>query len=150
VYTDGIIISPEAWSLADIEVTPQSNDTELKETLWHEMNHFMYFTNWDYTQTSEPNLWFTEGLAEYFAGNYGRLVEVGNFNKLNLTEDFRGGGNTEYWAGLSAYLCLEQNSGVLIISYIPPCLPAIGTAGTVYDLWEMVRTTTIKLMTTDA
>ena len=48
------------------------------------------------------------------------------------------------------YLCLEQNSGVLIISYIPQCLHAIGTAGTAYDLWEMVRTTTIKLMTTDA
>lgn len=116
VYTDGIIISPEAWSLVDIEITPQSNDNELKETLWHEMNHFMYFTNWDYTQTSEPNLWFTEGLAEYFAGNYGRLVEVGNYNKLNLTEDFRGGGNTEYWAGLSAYLCLEQNYRMSTVS----------------------------------
>ena len=123
VYTDGIIISPEAWTVSDSRIDENTKDEDLKETLWHEMNHFMYFTNWDYTQTSYPNLWFTEGLAEYFAGNYDRLREVGNYNKLNLTEDFRGGGNTEYWAGLSAYLCLEQSyrmstvSDVVVNSY---------------------------------
>lgn len=109
VYTDGIIISPEAWSISDSKIEAATSDEELKQTLWHEMNHFMYFTNWDYVQTSEPSLWFTEGLAEYFAESYGRLREVGNYNRLSLTKDFRGGGNTEYWAGLSAFLCLEQN-----------------------------------------
>lgn len=111
VYTDGIIISPEAWAVSDGQIDENTKDDDLKQTLWHEMNHFMYFTNWDFTQTSEPNLWFTEGLAEYFAGNYDRLREVGNYNNLSLTEDFRGGGNTEYWAGLSAYLCFENSFG---------------------------------------
>lgn len=123
VYTDGIIISPRTWSVSDRNIEPSTVDMGLKCTLWHEMNHFMYFTNWDYTLTREPSLWFTEGLAEYFAESYDRLREVGNFNKLNLTEDFRGGGNNEYWTGLSAYLCLEQNyrmstvSDVVVNSY---------------------------------
>lgn len=111
VYTDGIIISPRAWFVDEKSLTPQTDDNELKQTLWHEMNHFMYFTNWDFTQTDQPRLWYTEGLAEYFSENYGRLIEVGNYNGLNLTDDFRGGGNTEYWAGLSAYLCLEKLYG---------------------------------------
>ncbi len=111
VYTDGIIISPKAWTVPDNSINAQTEDKDLKQTLWHEMNHFMYFTNWDFTQASKPCLWFTEGLAEYFAENYDRLKEVGNYNRLNLTDDFKGRGNTEYWAGLSAYLCLEQQHG---------------------------------------
>lgn len=110
VYTDGIIISPEAWSLSDSNIDANSDDKELKTTLWHEMNHFMYFTNWDYTQTSKPSLWFTEGLAEYFAENYDRLNYMGNHKNYDLTNDFMDG-NSEYWVGMSAYLCLEQQVG---------------------------------------
>ena len=111
VYTDGIIISPEAWKVSDLQIDENTQDEHFKQTLWHEMNHFMFFTNWDYTQTSIPNLWFIEGLAEYFAGNYDRLRQVGDHNKLNLTDDFRGGGLSEYWAGFSAYLCLDKYFG---------------------------------------
>ena len=118
VYTDGIIISPQAWGVADVLIEPTTQDEDFKQVLWHEMNHFMYFTNWDYTQTSEPCMWFYEGLAEYFAGNYERLREVSNYNILNLTDNFRGGGNTEYWAGLSAYLCLEKNFDKSIVSNV--------------------------------
>lgn len=116
VYTDGIIVSPEAWSESDNQIENSTKDKNFKRVLWHEMNHFIYFTNWDYTQTATPKLWFTEGLAEYFAGNYDRLIEVGDYNKLNLTEDFRGGGNIEYWAGLSAYLCLEKLFSIASVS----------------------------------
>ena len=115
VYTDGIIISPKAWTVNERNINAQTDDNDLRQTLWHEMNHFMYFTNWDYTQTSPPCLWFTEGLAEYFAGNYDRLSEVGNYKKLNLADDFRGG-NTEYWAGLSAFLSLEERYSTASVS----------------------------------
>lgn len=118
VYTDGIIISPEAWSLPDLLIGSNSNDEELKKTLWHEMNHFMYFTYWDYTKISKPCLWFTEGLAEYFSGNYERLIEVGDYNSMSLTEDFRGPGNAEYWAGMSAYLCLEKSYNISTVSEV--------------------------------
>ena len=109
VYTDGILISPEAWGPAGDNPRQYVEDESFKKTLWHEMNHFMYFTNWDYRQTSKPCLWFTEGLAEYFSGNYDRLREVKASSSLNLTDDFRGPGNAAYWGGMSAYLCLEKN-----------------------------------------
>lgn len=108
VLTDGIIISPKAWTVREKKIRANTLDDDFRQVLWHEMNHFMYFTNWDFSQTSTPCLWFTEGLAEYFAGNYDRLREVGNYSRLDLRDDFRGGGNTEYWAGLSAYLSLEE------------------------------------------
>lgn len=110
VYTDGIIISPEAWSTSDFFIDAKTEDEKLKKTLWHEMNHFMYFTNWDYTQTSKPSLWFTEGLAEYFAENYDRLNYMGNHKNYDLTKDFMDG-NSEYWVGMSAYFCLEKYFG---------------------------------------
>ena len=115
VYTDGIIISPNAWSVSDLLINDQTDDLDLKKTLWHEMNHFMYFTNWDYAQASKPSLWFTEGLAEYFSENYDRLTVVGDHKKYDLTKDFMDG-NSEYWVGMSAYLCLEQNYGINAVS----------------------------------
>lgn len=116
VYTDGIIISPEAWSVTDFLINDHSEDKEFKKTLWHEMNHFMYFTNWDYTQTTQPCLWFTEGLAEYFAENYERLSYVGDHQKYELTENFRDG--NEYWVGLSAIMCLEKMHSKSVVSDI--------------------------------
>ena len=117
VYTDGIIISPEAWSVSDSQIDDQTEDKELKKTLWHEMNHFMYFTNWNYAQTSEPSLWFTEGLAEYFSENYDRLKVVGDHRKYDLTDNFRDG-SSEYWVGMSAIMCLEKMQGKSIVSDI--------------------------------
>lgn len=114
VYTDGIIISPKAWSVADMFIDAQTKDEELQKTLWHEMNHFMYFTNWNYFQISKPSLWFTEGLAEYFAENYGRLIEVGDHTKYELTKDIQNG--SEYWVGFSAFLSLEQKFNKSTIS----------------------------------
>ena len=115
VYTDGIILSPEAWNVSEDQIESKTEDDELKKTLWHEMNHFMYFTNWDYAQASKPSLWFTEGLAEYFSENYERLTTVANHKDFELMDDFMDG-NSEYWAGMSAYLCLEQAFGKSTIS----------------------------------
>ena len=73
-------------------------------------------------------------MAEYFAGNYDRLREVGNYSRLDLRDDFRGGGNTEYWAGLSAYLSLEEAfssaavSDVVVNSYTSSIDKSLKTA----------------------
>lgn len=117
VYTDGVIISPEAWSVTDLLIDDKTEDKELKRTLWHEMNHFMYFSNWDYAQASVPNLWFTEGLAEYFAENFDRLRVVGNHRDFDLTKDFMDG-SSEYWVGMSAFLSMEQQYSKNTISEI--------------------------------
>lgn len=118
VFTDGIIISPETWSVTDLSITPKTQDEQFKRTLWHEMNHFMYFTYWDYSKVTKPRLWFTEGLAEYFAQNYNRLNEVDDYKGLNLADDFIEPGNIEYWGGLSAYLCLEKSFGISTVSNV--------------------------------
>ena len=103
--------------MSDSQIDDQTEDKELKKTLWHEMNHFMYFTNWNYAQTSEPSLWFTEGLAEYFSENSDRLKVVGDHRKYNLTDNFRDG-SSEYWVGMSAIMCLEKMQGKSIVSDI--------------------------------
>ena len=75
-------------------------------------------------------MWFTEGLAEYFAHAYSRLYSIGNHKKYNLTTNFQEG-TSEYWVGLSAYLCLEQIydrnaiSNVVVNSYTQPVNAAL-------------------------
>ena len=114
IYTDGIVLSSNAWSVSDNDINSQTDDRQLKETLWHEMNHFMYFSNWDYTQTSEPSLWFTEGLAEYFCGDYSCLMFAEDHHNYELMDDFCDG--NEYWVGLSAIICLEKQHNKSVIS----------------------------------
>lgn len=114
-YCKGVIISPAAWTVPEPLIDSTTQDEELKRVLWHEMNHFMYFTNMNYLKTSHPNLWFTEGLAEYFAESTEMLQAVRNHKKYELMNDFQDG-SSEYWVGVSAYLCLEQHYGKETIS----------------------------------
>lgn len=116
-YCKGVIISPKAWNVDEKHIDSTTNDPELKRVLWHEMNHFMYFTNMNFLKSSPPNLWFTEGLAEYFAESMVMLQAVRNHKKFNLTDDFQDG-SSEYWVGISAYLCMEELYGKNIISNI--------------------------------
>lgn len=115
LYTKGIFISPATWDTPDFMIDENTKDLGLKATLWHEMNHYMFFANWNCFQASTPNLWFTEGLAEYFSEFYKRLHMVGNHKKYSLEDDFCDG-NAEYWVGFSAFLCMEKNFGISKIS----------------------------------
>lgn len=115
IYAKGIFISPATWDMPDMMIDENTEDEGFKATLWHEMNHFMYFAKWDYTQMNPPNLWFTEGLAEYFSDFRKRLTSVGNHKKYDLKKDYRDG-SSEYWVGYSAFLCLEKNFGVSKVS----------------------------------
>ena len=116
-YCKGVIISPKAWKVDESRIDRTTDDPELKRVLWHEMNHFMYFTNMNYRKASHPNLWFTEGLAEYFAESMEMLQAVRNHKKFNLKDHFQDG-SSEYWVGISAYLCMAQLHGKKTISDI--------------------------------
>lgn len=139
LYTKGIFISPATWETPDLLIDENTKDDELKATLWHEMNHYMFFANWDCFQPSSPSLWFTEGLAEYFSEYYKRLYTVGNHKKYDLKKDFRDG-DSEYWVGFSAFLCLEKNfsiskiSDVVFQSYKNSVDKALGLAIPNYNL----------------
>ena len=115
LFAKGIFISPATWEVPDLLIDENSKDDEFKATLWHEMNHFMYFANWDCFQPESPNLWFTEGLAEYFSEYVKRLQTVGNHKKYDLKNNFCDG-NAEYWVGMSAFVCLEQNYRMSTVS----------------------------------
>ena len=44
----------------------------LKATIWHEMNHYVYFQSIDLSKEISMHTWIYEGLAEYFSSNVKR------------------------------------------------------------------------------
>jgi len=60
--TIGIVLNKA--SIYKISNTP---DMSLKATLWHEMNHYVFFQSLDLSKEITPYVWMYEGLAEYFA-----------------------------------------------------------------------------------
>ena len=102
----GIVLSPEAWTAFDDDRTES-----YRKTLWHEMNHYIYYANFDFATVAVPPLWFTEGLAEYFAGNEIRSqsVQKSKLNDYSLEDDFLN--SDAYWVGYTAFLYLEENKG---------------------------------------
>lgn len=113
-YTIGIAIAPEAWRKSNAALKLNPKDEEFRQTLWHEMNHFMYFTNFNFGQANKPSLWYTEGLAEYFADNSNRLRTVGSHQRYKLTQDIQD--VNAYWIGLSAFYCLTDEMSEAICS----------------------------------
>ncbi|MBR5103054.1 MAG: hypothetical protein IKV05_00015 [Bacteroidales bacterium] len=47
-------------------------DLDLKATIWHEMNHYVYFQSIDLSKEITMHTWMYEGLAEYFSSNVKR------------------------------------------------------------------------------
>lgn len=102
----GIVISPEAWNSFSTD-----RIKSFKTTLWHEMNHYVYFSNFDIVTIGYQHLWFTEGCAEYFADDKSRLnnyrdKDVDNFDltSTNYTTD-------SYWAGYTFFKFIENKYG---------------------------------------
>jgi hypothetical protein len=101
----GIVLSPKSWI-----------DNSNKKTLWHEMNHFVYFTNFDYANNTAPYLWFTEGCAEYFSNNTARnnSIDIDMAEKFDFTNNTRG--NEVYWIGYTAFVYYEKTYGSSLLS----------------------------------
>lgn len=62
VQTAGIVIN--GGSILQRE---ENADKYLKSTLWHEMNHYVYFQSLQLSREVTPYKWVFEGLAEYFS-----------------------------------------------------------------------------------
>ena len=132
--TDGIIISPNAWLSLELTLKSTSDDIEFKKTLWHEMNHFAFFTNLDFLNNPVPPLWVSEGCAEYFADNRARIeMSPGNpksiYRNCHLNSNEMTSYNSSYdpyWVGLSAFYTFEGHHGrtllasLIQMSYIQP------------------------------
>lgn len=140
--TDGIIISPKAWQTMEKTLKANSEDVELQKTLWHEMNHYVFFTNLDLVKNPVPPLWVSEGCAEYFADNRARLAYTpGNPKKYYAnchlySNEMNGYGSQydPYWVGLSAFYSFESHhsrarlSSFIRLSYTQPYAQAVDDA----------------------
>lgn len=91
--------------------------------LRHEMNHYVFFSNLDYTAGESHRTWEYEGLADFFAYELGEKTEFVagqdsiDFikNRCLLTGEFPNDDmafvNSEYWAGESLYKFLKETAG---------------------------------------
>lgn len=65
-------------------------DLDLKATIWHEMNHYVYFQSIDLSKEISMHTWIYEGLAEYFSSNVKRQTTAlsSTEKKAVYTNDF--------------------------------------------------------------
>lgn len=103
--TIAIVLSDRAWNLeTDIEYP--------RKVLWHEMNHYVYFTALQMDLPIMPLEWFTEGIAEYFAKSTFREEEISFYEaqKLYLTKELEDSYDN-YWVGYSVFNFMEDAYG---------------------------------------
>lgn len=100
--TKGIVLHPGTW------VT----DKDAKTTLWHEMNHYEFYSSLDFGKIVNPYLWVSEGLAEYFANDYPKLTkkEIERLNEERLDKTFKYV-HDNYIGGQSVYQTLYDKYG---------------------------------------
>jgi hypothetical protein len=96
--TKGITLSPGIWQ----------TDSLARKVLWHEMNHYVYFTSLHYDKVVRPYVWVSEGLADYFSSPGRPLTEEQIKRCLTYTlsknfPDF----SANYWGGESVYRFME-------------------------------------------
>lgn len=100
--TKGIVLHPGTWG----------KEKDAHATLWHEMNHYVFYTSLDYSQVIDPYLWVSEGLAEYFSkGN--PVLDAAMIERLQnerLDHTFRYVYDN-YAGGQSVYSTLHQKYG---------------------------------------
>ena len=67
VITQGITLN-----YGNMKRVSSNPDLDLKATIWHEMNHYVYFQSIDLSKEISMHTWMYEGLAEYFSSNVKR------------------------------------------------------------------------------
>ena len=100
--TTGIVLSPVIWR----------TDTYAREVLWHEMNHYGYFTWIEYDKAVCQYMWVYEGLAEYFSREEKNLspVQAQLCLQYSLSATFPNY-LANYWGGESVFRFIESGYG---------------------------------------
>lgn len=100
--TKGIVLHPGTWG----------KEKDAHATLWHEMNHYVFYTSLDYSQVIDPYLWVSEGVAEYFSKGDpvldGPMIERLQKEHLDRTFKFV---YDNYAGGQSVYTTLHKKYG---------------------------------------
>ena len=101
--TLGILLNSIVWS----------SDKYAQEVLWHEMNHYVYFTLLHYDKIVRPYIWVYEGLARYFSREELKITQQQielcmQYTLFNSFPDFL----ANYWGGESVYRFIENEYGI--------------------------------------
>ena len=136
--TNGIVISPEAFTAFN-----KNAEESFRITLWHEMNHYAYFTNFDFINNTLPYLWYTEGCAEYFAQNLVRSNEINKSEAINYKYEQNNTNSSAYWVGYTSFIYYEKTYGknklsdLISSSYKNSISKALNsTSGITINVWE--------------
>ena len=100
--TKGIVLSPQIWK-----------DTQsARKTIWHEMNHYIFYTSLDYSKTITPYIWVSEGIAEFFSKQELKLTnnDIIRLKKERINRTFTQHYDN-YIGGLSIYHTILQEFG---------------------------------------
>lgn len=108
--TKGIIIHPDCYDPS----TPRVNGA--KTILFHEMNHYVYFSSLNYSQEIDHPLWVPEGMAELFCGrNPQQIISHDSIEYIetecDLCDEFPSKFNASYWAGESFFRFVKEDAG---------------------------------------
>lgn len=101
--TKGIVLHPDIWN----------KEKDAKEVLWHEMNHYVFYSSLDYSKEINPYSWVSEGLAEYFSKEPHKLSDLTIKRLLNerLNHSFTIMMDN-YQGGQYVYSSIEYNFGL--------------------------------------
>jgi hypothetical protein len=105
--TMGILLHPRIWEI-------KKHPDYARRVLWHEMNHYVFFTSLKYDKVVKPFTWVYEGLAEYFSMPAITKLNKGEANlcqSLSLSEEFQNR-YANYWAGQTVYHYFEDHHSV--------------------------------------
>lgn len=104
-----------------------NTDIELKSTLWHEMNHHVFFQAMDISKEVTPYMWVYEGLAEYFGSQVNnRPIRLSGNERNNalyntLMSEFKPY-IFNYTGGEIFYNCIEEQYGMTKVKEFIQCL----------------------------
>ncbi len=152
----GIYFTPDAFPPARGLFSRGIDEAQARQTIWHEMAHYVYFSSLDLSRPLDPPQWVTEGIAEYLSGNTDRLREADARNIIPLrefeTERFKGKWTSAaYWIGYTAFLHCEDRHSVasvrhfLQLNYRNPTRFAIEQAtGIAFDRFDQEWQESVK------
>lgn len=146
----GILLSPRIYT-ENPKLEPGMSFQE--NVFKHELNHFAYFYHFDFMKLRQPYLWFTEGIAEYYANSIYRLDEVNSLYARNFNLNSTKNSTYEYWIGFTAFKSYEKEfsptgiSKMIVNSYALPIDKASNMAtGLSLKQWDLIWKKSLNLI----
>ena len=104
-------------------------DLDLKATIWHEMNHYVYFQSIDLSKEISLHTWMYEGLAEYFSSNVKRQT-----TSLNSVEK-KAVYNNDFNSSFTPFL-FNYSGGELFYDYLEAAYGEDGVKEFIQDIYS--------------